>query len=192
MLLIFGCLLNGAVLSKYGLYMPWYLVGGILMTIGAALMCTVDFNTSTSAIYGYTVLIGLGSGIFAITAFSVAQAVVDPKDIPAAIGFAMCGQVTGIAISVSIANSVFLNEAQAGIAAILPGLTKDEIQRSVAGHGSAFVQSLSPELRLGVLKAIVEGLSKTYILVAVAGGIVTLGSLALKRERLFVTLAVGA
>jgi pheromone shutdown protein TraB len=34
--------LNGALMSKLGYYMPWYLAGGILTTIGGALMSTHD------------------------------------------------------------------------------------------------------------------------------------------------------
>jgi hypothetical protein len=36
--MVFFCILNGAILSKYGLYMPWYLFGGIFFTVGAGLM----------------------------------------------------------------------------------------------------------------------------------------------------------
>lgn len=32
--------LNGALMSKLGYYMPWYLGGGVLTTIGGALMST--------------------------------------------------------------------------------------------------------------------------------------------------------
>jgi len=45
-LLPFICLMvvlgfaNGGLMSKFGYYMPWYLAGGILTTIGGALMST--------------------------------------------------------------------------------------------------------------------------------------------------------
>lgn len=32
--------LNGGLMTKLGYYMPWYLVGGILTTIGGAVMST--------------------------------------------------------------------------------------------------------------------------------------------------------
>lgn len=37
--MVFFGLLNGALMSKFGYYMPWYLVGGIFTTIGGSLMC---------------------------------------------------------------------------------------------------------------------------------------------------------
>jgi hypothetical protein len=72
--------------------MPWYTVGGLLIVTGGALMYTVDQNTSTARVYGYSVLIGFGDGLFAQASFSVAQAIVDPDLIASAVGFITCAQ----------------------------------------------------------------------------------------------------
>ena len=45
---VFVCLLNGAIISKYGYYILWYLVASIFTTISATLMSIVSENTSTS------------------------------------------------------------------------------------------------------------------------------------------------
>lgn len=55
-------------------------------------MYTVDQNTSTARVYGYSVLIGFGDGLFAQASFSVAQAIVDPDLIASAVGFITCAQ----------------------------------------------------------------------------------------------------
>lgn len=57
-------LTQGAVLSRAGFYMPWFLVGGLLATAGGALMFTIDADTSTARVYGYSVLVGAGVGMF--------------------------------------------------------------------------------------------------------------------------------
>jgi MFS family permease len=184
-LMIFAVITNGAILSAYGYYMPWYTVGGILTVIGGALMYTVDTDSSISRVYGYSVIIGLGTGMFAQASFSVAQAVVEPHMIPMAVGFITCAQVSGVTIALAIANSVFLNKSQTGIEKILPGVPVAEIQAAIAGAGSQFVDSLSESVKLEVLKAIVSAMSKTYILVITAGSLVTVLSAFMKRERLF-------
>lgn len=50
-LLVFTSLLNGVLMSKYGYYTPWYIIGSGLSVIGSALMSmcihrskTVDTN----------------------------------------------------------------------------------------------------------------------------------------------------
>lgn len=189
MLMIFAVIANGAFLSKFGYYMPWYLAGGILIVIGGALMFTVDALTSVSSIYGYTVLIGFGVGLFSQASFSVAQAVVKPEMIPASIGFISTGQIFGITLALAIANAVFLNRSQEGIQALLPNMPTSEIQQIIAGARSELFQNLSSAVREQVLGVIVNSSSMTYALVIAAGALVTVLSLLLKREKLFVAPA---
>ncbi|KAF4626330.1 hypothetical protein G7Y89_g11829 [Cudoniella acicularis] len=185
MLMIFAVIFNGAVLSSYGLYMPWYTVGGLFVLAGGALMYTVDQNTSIARVYGYSILIGFGDGLFAQASFSVAQAIVEPQFIASAVGFITCAQVSGVTIALAIANSVFLNKSQQSISALLPDVPLSDIQAAIAGAGSSFVGGLSDTVKEEVLEAIVSAMSKTYVLVIVAGTMATLLSFAMKRERLF-------
>ncbi|KAE8445897.1 hypothetical protein EG329_012676 [Mollisiaceae sp. DMI_Dod_QoI] len=191
-LMIFAVIGNGAILSAYGYYMPWYTAGGIFVVIGGALMYTVDVSSSVSTIYGYTVFLGLGTGLFAQASFSVAQAVVEPDMIASAVGFITCAQVSGVTIALAIANSVFLNKSQTSIQAILPNVPLADIQAAIAGAGSTFVASLSDSVKLEVLEAIVSAMSKTYILVITAGALTVVLSFAMKRERLFMVAGAAA
>ncbi|PQE29138.1 Major facilitator superfamily domain general substrate transporter protein [Rutstroemia sp. NJR-2017a BBW] len=77
--------INGSLMARLRYYMLWYLVGGILVVIGSSLMYTITQTSSTSRVYGYTVLIGAGVGMFLQASFSVAQAVVDKENIAHAI-----------------------------------------------------------------------------------------------------------
>ncbi|CAG8953680.1 hypothetical protein HYFRA_00006569 [Hymenoscyphus fraxineus] len=185
MLMIFAVIANGAILSAWGYYMPWYLAGGIIVVIGGALMYTVDTETSIARVYGYTILIGFGDGLFAQASFSVAQAIVAPENIAMAVGFITCAQVSGVTIALAIANSVFLNKSQSSISRILPGVPVMQIQAAIAGAGSNFVESLTPQVRAEILNAIVAAQSQTYILVITAGALAAILSLGMKREKLF-------
>ncbi|KAF7945569.1 hypothetical protein EAE96_010336 [Botrytis aclada] len=136
-LMIFAVIFNGAILSAYGYYMPWYTAGGVLVLIGGSLMfADVNPDTSIAKIYGFTILIGFGVGLFAQASFSVAQAVVAEELVPSAVGFITCAQVGGVTIALAIANSVFLNGSQEKLQAILPDLPAAEIQQAIAGAGS--------------------------------------------------------
>ncbi|KAK4673967.1 LOW QUALITY PROTEIN: hypothetical protein QC763_0019460 [Podospora pseudopauciseta] len=183
---------NGALMAKFGYYMPWYTFGGLFAVVGSALMYTVTQDTSESAIYGYTVLIALGVGMFLQASFSVAQAVVEPENIPPAVGFITLAQFLGITMALAIANSVFLNESENGIAAILPDVSRSEIQAAIEGTTATFVKNLSPEVQKQVLGAIVSAIGKTYVLVIAAGSLVTVLSLFMKRQKLFTTAGIGA
>ena len=38
-MIVFFSLVNGALMPKFGYYMPWYFVGSVLALIGSALLC---------------------------------------------------------------------------------------------------------------------------------------------------------
>lgn len=182
---VVAIIINGGVLSAYGVYMPWYLCGSIFVLIGGALMYTVDEHTSVAKIYGYTIMTGFGAGLFLQASFSVAQASVPVDMIASAVGFITCAQVMGTTIALALANSLFLNKSQTLISNILPGRSLEEIQGAITGSTSAFETSLSAAQKAQVLTAIVTSMSKTYSLVITAGAFGILLSLGMKRERLF-------
>ena len=97
-------MLNGALMPKLGYVTPWYSFGSALILIGSALMCrisqccndpiidtnhstdTVDTKTPTSNLYGYTILVGAGSGCYLVAGFAIVQSLVPIKDIANAVG----------------------------------------------------------------------------------------------------------
>ena len=136
-------------------------------------MYTVDLNTSTSKIYGYTVLLGIGGGMYAQAGFAIAQVKVKPQEIPMAIGFISLAQIGGATIALAIANSVFLNQATSSILAILPNVPRGVVQGAVSGSGSTFFQTLDPSVKEAVLRAVTDAISRIYIL-AITGAALTI------------------
>lgn len=182
-LLVFAVILNGALMSKYGYYMPWYLVGGCLALIGSALMYTVDLDTSNSKIYGYTVLLGIGGGMYAQASFSVAQVKVQPHQIPMAIGFISLAQIGGATIALAIATSVFLNQATHGILAIMPHEPRRVVEGAVSGAGSTFFQTLDPSVKTAVLGVVAHAISRIYILAITAAALSIVLAVFMSREK---------
>ncbi|KAH8177214.1 major facilitator superfamily protein [Sarocladium implicatum] len=179
-------LLQGASLSINGRYMPWFLVGGLLTVVGGTLMFLVDFDTSDARIYGYSALIGAGVGTFTQGGFSIAQASVDEADADIAAAFIALGQTSGITLGLAISNTIFLNRAEDSIHDILPSVPRHQVQAAIAGSSADFVESLGPEIGQRVIEAIVDAVSRTYILLITAGAFVTVLSLVMKREKLFI------
>jgi len=188
--LVVMCVANGAIMSATGYYFPWYIIAGVFNIAGAALMYTVNEHSSTASIYGYSILLGIGSGAFIQASFAVAQAKVEPKYIPSVIGFITSGQITGATISLAIANSIFLNHSSTSIAKILPNVPTSDIQAAISGAGSAFIKGLDVATREKVLHAIVESMSKVYILGITAGALALVLAFLMKPgEKLFMKAA---
>ena len=168
-----------------GYYMPWFLWGGAFTVIGNALLYTVNYDSSTSRLYGYSVLAAVGAGSFVQAGFSVAQATVEPVAIPLAIGFITAAQIGGATISLAIANAVFLNGAVGDIKTILPQESEKNIQGAVAGASAGFFKALDATTRKAVLVAIIENMKYVYVLGMTAGALVVVLSIFMKREKLF-------
>lgn len=156
-------------MAKFGYYMPWYLGGSLISVVGGTLMYTVDRSSSQSAIYRYIVLIRFGIGIFIQASFSVAQAVVDPKNVAAVIRFITLAQYLGNTTALAIANSLFLNLAETKVQKILPEMSASEIEAAIFGVSGGIVQKLDDAVKARVVDAIVDFISRTYILVMTAG-----------------------
>ncbi|KAI1618125.1 MFS drug efflux transporter [Exophiala viscosa] len=182
--------INGGVMSKTGIYWPWYTVGAALALIGNALLYTIDVDTSDSTIYGFTTLAGIGTGCFVQASFAVAQSMVKPSQVAWATGFITLGQLSAGTISMSISNSLFLNKATDSIMSLLPGFTKDEVMAGISGYGN-FFSSIPASKVEAVNEALLKALSQVYILAMVAASLVFVLSLFLKKQKLVFDPAVG-
>ncbi|KAF2014395.1 MFS general substrate transporter, partial [Aaosphaeria arxii CBS 175.79] len=177
---------NGIAMGKVGYYMPWYLVGGLIATIGSALMYTVKLETSPAKIYGYSIILAFGTGLFSQASFPVAQAKVKPSQIAPATAFIGCGQLVGIVLALTISNTIFINQATIKITNILPDVPKGLIQLAITGASGDFFKTLEEVAREAVLRAIVSAISYAYVMTLSGAILAVLMSVFMKREKLFI------
>lgn len=206
-MLVFFSLLNGAAMGKDGHYTPWYLFASVLVVIGSALMYTVDENSSTPRIYGYSAILGIGAGCVVQTAFIVAQASVPHQEMSsgksllnrchektkktnrfAAIALINLAQIGGLVISLTLANTIFLNLAFRNIGNVLPNADSENIKSLVSGTSSVVLQSLDADTRRHILHAIVDPISDVYVLCIAYGGAALLLCLGMKWEKVVLIL----
>ncbi|KAF3904975.1 hypothetical protein AA313_de0200989 [Arthrobotrys entomopaga] len=194
-LLVAFVMLNGFVMPVFGYYMPWYVWSGVFMLIGGSLMHTITPTTSTSAVYGYSILVAVGAGAASQVAYSVAPAKARPHDVPAAIGFMNHAQIGTIVISLTISGTIFQNVAFTYLKDALKqygSFTDDAIHGAISGTRSELFLQLTDEARASAIDAIVRAMGQVYILVIVAGAVTLVTSVFLKREKLFMTAAAAA
>lgn len=196
---IFCVMLNGALMPQTGYYKPWYTVSGAFILIGGALMFTVDSDTSPARVYGYSVLIAIGTGVSAQAAYSVVPIKVamderhGPRMIPDAISFINMAQIGSIVHALAISGTVFQNLAFQNLQHALAGrgFTDAELHGAISGAQSQVISSAGPEVRALAVSAIIKAMDRVYILVIVAGAFCLLSSLPMKWERLFMKISAG-
>ncbi|KAL4744602.1 hypothetical protein BDW72DRAFT_188141 [Aspergillus terricola var. indicus] len=169
-----GCLavftmLSGHLMAPSGYSMPWYVVGSVVVIAANSMLYKLDLSTSNGFIYGGMVLNGIGTDMFLNAPFAVAQWLAPPQETSSAVGFIMCARGGGLAIALSIANSIFLNLAQNGIRHQFPNLDTTQIQSLTSGAGSHLLEILSKAQQQQVLAVIVHAISRVFILSIASG-----------------------
>ncbi|KAL2021886.1 hypothetical protein VTK56DRAFT_6481 [Thermocarpiscus australiensis] len=189
---------SGHLLSRIRYYMPVYLIGGAFEAAGGALLMTgLDpARSQAAAIYGFTVITAVGTGLTCNLGYAVASLVVeDPaSDAGHAVTLQNVSQLGSTVICLVVAGQVFQSQAVARLSAVLAGhgFGAQEIRDAVAGAQSALFRELSGDLRAAAVGAIVQAMQRAFVLVIVAGGVMMLAAAAMKRERLLFGDAVAA
>ncbi|KAL8935279.1 MAG: hypothetical protein Q9211_004782 [Gyalolechia sp. 1 TL-2023] len=153
-------LLNGALVAKLGYYQPCSAYPSLLSSCLDA-PDLVDINTSTAKIYGYEVLLGVGSGAYIQAGYGVIQAIIEPSNMSYAITFMMLAQLLGITFGLSISGAVFLNKAIDGLSKVLPDVSRDQIQTAVLGASGNLFATLPAEVRRRAINVIVDAIGRT-------------------------------
>ena len=174
--------------------MPLFVVSGVFMTVGAALLTAyLKPSTPQSYIYEFTVITAVGSGITLQIGYAVAT-LKAPKYAGDALSLQNVSQIGGSVIALVIAGQVFQSSAIHNLNQVLAGTgyTDEDIQSIVAGAQSKLFEELSGPLREAAVAAITEAMQKSFICVCVGGAVLTVAGLLMKREKLFGEIQVGA
>jgi hypothetical protein len=182
---VVGCMVNGALFKNFSFYLPWFAIGTALAMLGAGLLLMIDPSISDAKIYGFSVVVGLGGGLFAQASYAVGQAI-QPPDVQAKVtAFLSCAQMAGVALSIGIGTALFVSQATTQIGEVLPGLSNEDIKETIAGTGSSLLTNLSSGERVLVLAALARAIRDVFLMVVVVSGIGLLLSFCMKRTRLF-------
>jgi MFS family permease len=126
-------ILNGYLMSKLGYYQPWYVIAGALSVVGNVLLSQVTADTPVANIYGYEVLVAIGSGAVIQAGYATIQTVITPEETSAGIAFMMLAQFSGIVFGLSVSGAIFVNEGFKALTAALPQVSADELRAVLSG-----------------------------------------------------------
>ncbi|KAJ7871737.1 putative MFS transporter [Mycena leptocephala] len=142
-----GTMLSGVLIGKTRLLQPYELIGGLLATAGAALLYTLDTDSSKARYLGSQILFGFGIGLGSQVPMTAAQSFSKPEDVAPTTGIMlMCNAVSG-AYFVTAAQSIFANRLLRTLANTAPNIDAakvlatgaSEIQRVFRGDELAAV-----------------------------------------------------
>jgi MFS family permease len=160
-----------------GVYAPFMWFGSAVFTIGCGMLHTLTVSSSPAQWLGYQVLAGLGCGAAVQIPFIAVQVVASEKDMPTANALVFFFNSLGGAVSLAIAQNVFIN----GLAENVPKYAPDVDPRVVIGAGATFVrQVVKPESLQGVLEAYTKAITQAFLISVVVGAIAFVASLGME------------
>ncbi|KIX02996.1 uncharacterized protein Z518_06546 [Rhinocladiella mackenziei CBS 650.93] len=188
-------LASGYFLNAIKVYMLVYIISGIFLTVGGALLTVyLDPQTSTGTLYGLCVVTAVGSGLAMLTGYSIASLTTKPEYAGDALSMQNVSQLGGQVIALAIAGQIFQSTAKRNLRSVLSGqdFSEQDIESAVTGIQSKVLEQVHGTLREEVVLALVKAMQKVFVLIPVAGAVMLLAALCMKREKLLRVAAVGA
>jgi hypothetical protein len=182
-----------------------YFVGGILITIGGATMFTVSIDTHVANVYGYSILLGVGTGLIFNAGYTVGGVRTmirtgSGQDVQRVMSMLNLSQLSWQLGSLLVGGQIFQSLAMKNLTDVLYGLgfSEEDIRSAVSGTQSTLFASLSPAKQKQATMALTDAISPVYIISMVTGAITVVCALLMRKEKLFaakpsiVSVAAGA
>jgi hypothetical protein len=189
-------LVSGTLLHLIKVYMILYVIASVFLLVGGGpLMVYLDPSSTTGLIYGLSILVAIGTGLSMVTGYTVATLTLKPEDVGAGLKLQNVSQIGGQVIALAFAGQIYQSTAIKYLNVALAGknYSEKEIRSAVAGSQSALLKELDGELLDRAIEAITHAMQMTFVLIPVAGAVMLIAAVCMKREKLFgKAIAVGA
>ncbi|OGE47443.1 hypothetical protein PENARI_c044G07987 [Penicillium arizonense] len=168
--LTLAAVVQGFALSKIGVVPLFWIIGGVLGTVGCGLIYTFDTETSAGKWIGYQIIVGFSAGWTFQIAMSNAQVHASPEDMSQATAIVNFFMTVGGAFFLSAAQSAFNNQLIETLAIKLP-----EIDPAVAiGTGATQIrEAFTPSQVSVIIDAYMVGLKAVFAITIAAFGVAT-------------------
>ncbi len=165
---ILASVIVGGTITVIGFYKPFMIVGAAIFTVGAGMVYTLATNSGAAMWIGYQILSGFGAGAGVQVPFVAIQVVLNQKDMPTGNAIAIFFNSLGGAVSVSVAQNIFVN----GLVKKIPIYAPDVDPLVVFNAGATHIADVVSAADLpGVLQAYNLALDEAFILPIAVGGI---------------------
>ncbi|KAJ3045233.1 hypothetical protein HDV00_011105 [Rhizophlyctis rosea] len=182
-------IITGIACSITGIYMPWLTLGGVILTLGAGLMATMDEGSTKGQQVGYLLIAGIGVGLCIQTVLMAAQASVSEELLAVVTSNTNFWQTIGSVLALAITSAVFNNKVPYYITKNLqsvPGFDPAALSGSLDGFSLENIRKLGlpKEVEDALFHGFLQAISLLFLCTVVFAGLLTVATLFIKKERL--------
>lgn len=172
---------TGFVITKLGRYKAIQCVAATMVLAGASVQSTVDSTSGSNIWIPALLLIGTGAGAGIACPFLSAQSVLQRSDISVGMALLTLSQDLGEALSVSIAQAIFLNRLEDGLKRELPRLDAG----TIIGYGlTGWKVHVSESAVPAIMRAYSSAVRNALILTIVTSSEIVVAALLTRNHKL--------
>lgn len=161
---------SGALITRFGRWKIYLVIGAVAMTIGFGLLATIDHTTGIALISGYLFVLGLGMGMTMQNLVLAVQNSVAPQNLGAASStvtfFRSLGGAAGVSVLGAVLSSRIVDLITTGLAAL--GITLPD---GSGGAGLSNLNELPPEIAEVVRAAYGDATARIFLIAAILGAL---------------------
>ncbi|KAI9105494.1 major facilitator superfamily domain-containing protein [Phlyctochytrium arcticum] len=171
-------IIAGQLMSRLGVYVPFFSVGGTLLTIGTGLISTLNATSNRGMQIGYLIFAGVDMGTMIQGRIIGIQASVQRERIAVATALVNFSQTLGGVIGMAIVGTVFNNVLAKKLEKNAPGQSFQHITERVTD-----IQNFPEPLRSNVIRSLAESLNTTFLVTVPFAGMIIVLALFVKQYR---------
>ncbi len=157
---------SGWLISKFGRYRPFPIVGTAVLTVGMVLLSRLNVRTSSLDTSLYMVVLGLGLGMVMQVLVIAVQNAVDYRHLGVATSGSVLFRQIGGSIGIAIFGAIFINRLHANLAKALPPGT-----HGPSSPTPAVIRQLPPPLHEKYVGAFATSLHSVFVVAAVIAAV---------------------
>ncbi|RYP07173.1 hypothetical protein DL765_009247 [Monosporascus sp. GIB2] len=116
----FFSIISGAAVTKWGIYIPWFIASGAVLMVGSGLLSTLDTASNVAQIIGYQFVASTGFGMGVQIPLVAMRNVLDDADLPLGNALYPFFQALGTSCGVALSQTIFLSTLSSRLASRLP------------------------------------------------------------------------
>jgi EmrB/QacA subfamily drug resistance transporter len=156
--LLLTAVVTGRLMTRFGRYKVFPLIGLALMTVGAWLLSLLGTTSSMGSVTGAIVVMGVGMGMVIHVFMLATQNAVAYRDLGTATSAVTFFRSMGGALGVSVFGSILSNRLAHYLAGVLPGTGRLNLEGSPGQ-----IRALPPPLRHAVIDAVARSLHAVFL-----------------------------
>ncbi|KAJ5678219.1 uncharacterized protein N7477_003852 [Penicillium maclennaniae] len=157
---------SGALIGKFGYYLPWAVFSGIATAIGSGLTSTFTASTPVGKWVGYQIILGAGRGAGFQTPIIAIQNTLPPSQVSVGMSILMFTQTLSGAVFLTFADVIFSTGLKTLIPIDAPNMSPEIV---IAAGATGIRAVVSSDNLPGVLKAYAKSVDHVFYMSASLG-----------------------